>query len=776
METLSRRAMRLALNNTVVFVRQARVSSASQNVFVVALAALLVVGGCRRGKKAAGRLVAHRRHRPTCRRCVRRRRPRARCRRPPPFRRRRAAAERCAFHLDGEPPNLMPLGDAEASALQVTSGLVYETLIDCSDGTYRPALAESWDVSDDRMRLAVRVRSGVRWHDHRAFGVLDVQATIEPLLRKGNDAAALRAALADVASVELVTERTIRFVLKRPSDLVLRALCDVPILPDHIIRGVRAESAPIARQPIGTGPFRFAGWERGKRIRLERVRRLLGHAAGRRRDRLRRSTATPCARSTARGAARSTCCRACSTCTTRSRSSRRRCTAARRSTGWRRGAIRSWPSTSAHAPLSDARFRRAIAMLWDRKRFAGELHNDLARPIGGPPLGGRRRRRRRSIARARSRCSRRPATATATPTACAISDGKPIRLTMLEPAGNKLFNVEARAFVLEMRKAGVLVDLVSTDAATIMLRLKRGEFDLAPMTWQGAPDDVPAALFGSDGAFNYGGYRSSALDALLDEARAAPGPAARAPVLARIAQAADRRAAGDLPLPLRRPRAGLGPRPGPGRRGRSLRSPAGVAGMTAPLLGRAAGREGAPPPRRRRRRAACRRRRSPGWAWPIRFARPRPKATELNSAGKDFYRDGKWEEARIEYRAAEAADPAFLAPRLNVACSFVRQERFAEATAEVEALLATRLRSVGARGAGGRRSGRAQAASRDGAHPARDDGRGGRVGRRISTTRCSSSGGCARRSGSRPRAPGSSSSTRTRRSSPSCPPPGAFAS
>jgi hypothetical protein len=31
-------------------------------------------------------------------------------------------------------------------------------------------------------------------------------------------------------------------------------------------------------------------------------------------------------------------------------------------------------------------------------------------------------------------------------------------MTMPEPAGNKLFNVEARAFVLEMRKAGLLVD------------------------------------------------------------------------------------------------------------------------------------------------------------------------------------------------------------------------------------------------------------------------------------------------------------------------------
>ena len=270
--------MRLALNNTVVFVRQARVSSTSRMCFV-ALAALLVVGGCRRGKKppsGSSRTATTSDLSP-----LRPPPPPAGTLPPPaavPPPEHRGGTLR--FHLDGEPPNLMPLGDAEASALQVTSGLVYETLIDCSDGTYRPALAESWDVSDDRMRLAVRVRGGVHWHDHRAFGVMDVQATLEPLLRKGNDAAALRAALADVASVELVTERTIRFVLKRPSDLVLRALCDIPILPEHIIRGVRGESASIARQPIGTGPFRFAGWERGKRIRLERWADYWGTPAG----------------------------------------------------------------------------------------------------------------------------------------------------------------------------------------------------------------------------------------------------------------------------------------------------------------------------------------------------------------------------------------------------------------------------------------------------------------------------------------------------------------
>jgi peptide/nickel transport system substrate-binding protein len=533
METLSRRAMRLALNNTVVFVRQARVTE-TRRLLIVCLAALACMSACRRGKKAAP--AASRSPASSELASVRPPPPPAGtlptpATVPPPPRR----GGTLRVHLDGEPPNLMPLGDVEASALQVTSGLVYETLLDCSDGSYRPGLAESWDVSDDRMRLAVRVRSGVRWHDHRAFGVLDVQATIEPLLRKGNDAAALRALLADVVSLELVTERTIRFVLKRPSDLVLRALCEIPILPDHVIRGIRAETAPIARAPIGTGPFRFVAWERGKRIRLERTPEYWGTPPGvdeivfdvdadavRALNRTRRGEIDLLARvldvhypeqvepTTLHGGA-----------------------ALYRLQSRRYSFL---VANHAHYPLSDARFRRALAMLWDRKRFSGELHDELARPIGGPPGGADdipappfdRPRAITLLEEAGYRDSN----------ADGVRDnqGKPIRLTMLEPAGNKLFNVEARAFVLEMRKAGILVDLVATDAATIIQRLKRGEFDLAPLTWQGTLDDVPAALFGSDGAFNYGSYRSSALDTVLDEARGAAGPAARAPILARIAR------------------------------------------------------------------------------------------------------------------------------------------------------------------------------------------------------------------------------------------------
>jgi hypothetical protein len=76
---------------------------------------------------------------------------------------------------------------------------------------------------------------------------------------------------------------------------------------------------------------------------------------------------------------------------------------------------------------------------------------------------------------------------------------------------------------------------------------------------------------------------------------------------------------------------------------------------------------------------------SPGSLDP--FRQPAARALELNAAGLVPYRQGKWEEALAQYRAAIAADPEFLAPHLNIASSFVRQERFADATAEVVALL-----------------------------------------------------------------------------------------
>ena len=449
-------------------------------------------------------------------------------------------------HLDTEPAHLQPLNDPDGAAVTVTSGLIYQTLLTCAPDGYRPALAESWEVAADGLSIILHLRGGVRWHDRHIFSVLDVQATLEPLLRKMTvpTMPLLRAELSDIATIELIAEATVRLNLRRPSDFVVRALCDVPILPAHLIRpnrvDARADTVPIARQPIGTGPYRFVSWERGKRIRLARFAESWGPPpapqeivfelepdAVRALNRTRRGDVDVLPRvldvhypeQVEPGALRGL------------------------TTLYRLTPERTSFLVVNHRrfPLGDARFRRALVMLWDRERFAHELYRDLARPVDGllfgPPPPDNAAPRAIPFDRKR-------ATALLDDAGFRDSDDdgvrdhdrRPIRLTLLQTAGAKSLTLEARAFVLEARKAGILIDVIPADGPTILARLKRGDFDMAPLVWDGREDEDPSPLFATGGAFNFGGYQSAAMDAQLDTLRITPGPARRRPILTEIAR------------------------------------------------------------------------------------------------------------------------------------------------------------------------------------------------------------------------------------------------
>ena len=175
-------------------------------------------------------------------------------------------------HLEAEPPHLNPLQDTLQVIERVAAGLVYETLIQCQPDGYGPGLAESWEVAPDGMRINLRLRAGPRWHDDKALSVMDVQATFEHLMRSPSRSPPLHALIADLEMLEVMPDRAVRLRLLRPSGLALRALCEIPILPAEALRAGGQPLAQLGRAPVGTGPFRFAGWERGKRIKLARAR------------------------------------------------------------------------------------------------------------------------------------------------------------------------------------------------------------------------------------------------------------------------------------------------------------------------------------------------------------------------------------------------------------------------------------------------------------------------------------------------------------------------
>jgi hypothetical protein len=66
---------------------------------------------------------------------------------------------------------------------------------------------------------------------------------------------------------------------------------------------------------------------------------------------------------------------------------------------------------------------------------------------------------------------------------------------------------------------------------------------------------------------------------------------------------------------------------------------------------------------------------------------PPQQAMDLNREGKVLYRDGRFAEARAKYELAKKVDPDFLAPWLNLACAYAREDRFDDATEQAAALI-----------------------------------------------------------------------------------------
>ena len=136
----------------------------------------------------------------------------------------------------------------------------------------QPALAESWDISEDGLSYTFTLRDGVTFHDGTSFEAGDVVFSLERAV--ADDSTNAQKGLFEAISVvEAVDDRTVRITLSRPEGALLYNLG----WGDAVI--VAPESADTNREnPVGTGPFRLDRWTRGTEIRLVRYDDYWGDA------------------------------------------------------------------------------------------------------------------------------------------------------------------------------------------------------------------------------------------------------------------------------------------------------------------------------------------------------------------------------------------------------------------------------------------------------------------------------------------------------------------
>lgn len=166
-----------------------------------------------------------------------------------------------------EPPTLDPTSDPAAAIDLILHHNLYECLVQVGEnGEFHPQIAESWEVSGDGLVWTFHLREGVVFHDGTPC---DAVAVRESFLR----AMAPESLnphpeyFADIAEVEAVDARTVRFLLMRPVPYFLAVLAQA----DSAIVPVKPRTGrPLGECPVGTGPFRFEEWRPGDRIVLER--------------------------------------------------------------------------------------------------------------------------------------------------------------------------------------------------------------------------------------------------------------------------------------------------------------------------------------------------------------------------------------------------------------------------------------------------------------------------------------------------------------------------
>lgn len=176
-----------------------------------------------------------------------------------------AAKDDITVAIQLEPPHLDPTSAAAGAIDSVLYSNVFEGLTQfMSDGSVVPGLAESWEISDDGLTYAFKLRSGVTFHDGTAMDAEDVKFSLDRIIAE-DSANAQKALYAAISEVTVVDPQTVEVKLSEPNGNMIFNLAwgDAVIVAPESIDNIK-------QTPIGTGAFKFESWTQGDKVELVR--------------------------------------------------------------------------------------------------------------------------------------------------------------------------------------------------------------------------------------------------------------------------------------------------------------------------------------------------------------------------------------------------------------------------------------------------------------------------------------------------------------------------
>ena len=167
----------------------------------------------------------------------------------------------------GDASTLLPVLASDSASSEI-NGLIYNGLVRYDKNLQiEGELAESWDISDDNLTITFHLRKGVTWHDGVPFTSADVKFNYQ-LYIDPKTPTAYAESFKQVTGVETPDPYTFIVHYDKPYAPALMSWA-MSIHPRHLLEGEEITKSPLARKPIGTGPYRFYEWLGGEKIVLD---------------------------------------------------------------------------------------------------------------------------------------------------------------------------------------------------------------------------------------------------------------------------------------------------------------------------------------------------------------------------------------------------------------------------------------------------------------------------------------------------------------------------
>ena len=168
--------------------------------------------------------------------------------------------------LVSEPSSLDPHRQWNPDSYYVYRNIFDNLLTRDNDGQIVPQIATEWENTSDT-EIVFKIRDDVTFHDGEKLTAQDVAFSVNRIIDPSFGSPQL-GQFNKIVSAEATGEYEVTLRTDGAYPVLLAQLVKLSIVPKHVVEEVGDDA--FNASPVGSGPYKFANWQRGVSVRLDR--------------------------------------------------------------------------------------------------------------------------------------------------------------------------------------------------------------------------------------------------------------------------------------------------------------------------------------------------------------------------------------------------------------------------------------------------------------------------------------------------------------------------